>query len=250
MRAWGTAAALSALLLAVGVAPAAGAPVATAAKTTCKQHKRTKGKTCTKVVRGPRGPRGPRGVVGPAGPRGDRGEKGETGATGAAGPQGPAGPAGPSGAGGSASSVSASLPGPVSTADDTAFVALGGPTVSVTVPASGLIQVAASAIGDDDDGVLSLFQDGAQMPGQFDAGGACGPDGVLFGTAPSLIPGARWGTPFLFAVVCGGAAGAPSPVLFSTTPGPHTYELRYAYCGCAATQATFRDVRLTVTPLP
>jgi hypothetical protein len=146
-------------------------------------------------------------------------------------------------------SVSGTLAGPVSTSDDTNFVALGGPTVIATVPASGLIQVTASAVGDDDDGVVSLYQDGVQMPGQFDAGGACGPDGILFGTATSLGPGQRWGTPFFFAFACMGAAGAPSPVVFSTTPGPHTYELRYAFCGCG-TQATFSDVRLTITPLP
>jgi hypothetical protein len=146
-------------------------------------------------------------------------------------------------------SVTGTLAGPVSTSDDTSFVALGGPTVVATVPASGLIQVSASAVGDDDDGVVSLYQDGVQMPGQFDAGGACGPDGILFGTPTSLGPGQRWGTPFSFAFACMGAGGAPSPVVFSTTPGPHTYELRYGFCGCG-TQATFSDVRLTITPLP
>jgi hypothetical protein len=240
------------LMVAVGAVPA-DAATKTQTKTTCKVSKRTHVKRCTKVVRGQKAPRGRTGARGPKGDKGDTGAPGPQGPAGPQGPsgaQGPAGPAGPQGpAGVGVTSVTGTLAGPVSTSDDTSFVALGGPTVVATVPASGLIQVSASAVGDDDDGVVSLYQDGVQMPGQFDAGGACGPDGILFGTPTSLGPGQRWGTPFSFAFACMGAGGAPSPVVFSTTPGPHTYELRYGFCGCG-TQATFSDVRLTITPLP
>jgi hypothetical protein len=44
--------------------------------------------------------------------------------------------------------------------------------------------------------------------------------------------------------------GAPSPVTFQTTPGAHTYELRYAFCGCSGTEVTFSNRRLWVNPIP
>jgi hypothetical protein len=244
MRRIGIAALVAALVVAVGAGPAGAA--SKAPRTTCKVNKRTHVKRCTKVVRGQRGPRGPKGAKGDPGPMGPQGPAGPTGATGATGATGPQGPAGES-----LTSVSATLAGPVSTADDTSYVALGGPTVVATVPASGRILVAASAVGTDDDGVLSLYQDGVQVPGQLSGtGGACGPAGVLFGTAPSVLPNVRWGTPMVVGLGCGGVVGAPSPVVLTTTAGPHTFELRYAYCGCSGTQATFSDVQLTITPLP
>jgi hypothetical protein len=240
------------LMVAVGAVPA-DAATKTQTKTTCKVSKRTHVKRCTKVVRGQKAPRGRTGARGP------KGDKGDTGATGATGPQGPAGPAGAQGPAGApgpqgpagtvGTSVTGMLAGPVSTTDNTTFESLGGPVVTATVPASGLIQVTASAFGSDDDGLVSLYEDGHQMPGQFDSDGLCGPAGALFGTAPSLIPDKRWGTPLIFALACMGAAGAPAPVVFASTPGVHTYELRYAFCGCG-TQATFRNVLLTITPLP
>jgi hypothetical protein len=242
MKRLGLAALVGALLMTVGSAPAADA-----ARTKCKFHKRTKTRVC--VVHGPRGRRGARG---PQGQRGEKGDTGATGATGATGPQGPAGPTGAQGPAGSSAptfpSASSTLAGPVSTSDDTTYVPLGGPSVTVTIPPSGLFQVAASAIGDDDDGLVSLYQDGSQMPGQV-GDGICGVDGALFGTY-TAVPGLRWGTPMNIFGGCLGVTGAPSPVVFQTTPGPHTYDLRYAYCGCSGTQATFSDVRLFVTPLP
>jgi hypothetical protein len=241
------------LMVAVGAVPA-DAATKTQTKTTCKVSKRTHVKRCTKVVRGQKAPRGRTGARGPKGDKGDTGAPGPQGPAGPQGPsgaQGPAGPAGPQGpAGVGVTSVTATLAGPFSTSNAAAFESHGGPMVTATVPASGLIQVSASAVGYDDDGVVSLYEDGVQMPGQLDAGGACGPDGILFGTLPSMAPGQRWGTPLTFvAFTCLSAAGAPSAVVFSTTPGPHTYELRYGFCGCG-TQATFSNVRLTITPLP
>jgi hypothetical protein len=129
-----------------------------------------------------------------------------------------------------------------------------GPAVTITVPPSGLFQVAASAIGNDDDGAVSLFQDGAQVPGQFSGGGVCTPGGMLFATPTQagLIEGIRWGTPMSFVFGCTSTVGAPGPAVFHTTPGTHTFQLAYALldCGCGGTTATFVDPTLTITPLP
>ena len=68
--------------------------------------------------------------------------------------------------------------GTVTTDEENTFVDLGGPSVDVTVPASGLIEVWAQATISD--GVVSLFEDGQQLPGQ-DPNGACSSltDGLL-----------------------------------------------------------------------
>jgi hypothetical protein len=238
MRGAGIAAVAAALLVVVGVVPSGAA-----GKTTCKVNKRTHVRTCTKVVRGPQGPKGTPGTPGAPGEKGEKGDRGD------AGPQGPAGATGATGAPGSGfTTATGTLAGPVSTSNTAGFVALGGPTVTVTIPASGLLQVAASAIGDDDDGLVSLYQDGSPMADQSGAG-VCDLDNSLFGTFTS-VPGLRWGTPMNVTIGCVGTPFAPAAVVFQTTPGVHTYDLRYAYCGCGGTQATFRDVRLIVTPLP
>lgn len=241
MKGWGVAALVGALVLTVGSAPAAEA-----AKTKCKVSKRTKTRVC--LVQGVRG------RTGAPGPKGDKGDTGATGPQGPAGPAGATGPQGPTGPTFAFTSASATLAGPVSATSSAGYVALGGPSVTLLVPPSGLIQVAASAIGSDDDGAVSLFQDGVQVPGQFDAGGLCDPPGMLFGTASGHVgPGLRWSTPMSFPVLgCYGGVGAPGPVVLQVTPGVHTFELRYALldCGCVGTTATFSDVRLIITPLP
>lgn len=129
------------------------------------------------------------------------------------------------------------------------FVSLaGGPSVQVTVPSSGLIEVWAQATINGD-GAVSLFEDGKPLAGQSEL---CSPDeevGVLFS-----VPNA--GEPIAVSTPTGGGAGlcgtlgAPGPVLFQTTPGTHTYELRYASCGCGDPNepVTFSDRRLFVGP--
>jgi Collagen triple helix repeat (20 copies) len=186
---------------------------------------------------------------------GKTGKPGKTGAPGAAGTQGPGGapgqtgPAGPAGPSGTPwTSSQASLAGPVTTTNDTAYVPLGGPTLTTTIPPSGLFQVTASTLNDDDPGAVSLYQDGVQMPGQIDSGGQCGPDGDLF-TAFAATPPTRFGTPAAPGAADCAVIGPAGPVLFQTTPGVHTYELRYAMLG-GGSQATFIDVRLLVTPIP
>jgi hypothetical protein len=181
------------------------------------------------------------------------------------GPAGPVGPAGPAGASPSAPFF-AEAAGAQSTDEDLQFVQLaGGPTVDVTVPqatnapaGTGFIEVTASAVIGESSGGVALFEDGAPMPGQSDyelcQGLAPGP--VLF-VSPDLSGSGfgshAYGTPAAPDPVAGGcsSSGAPSAVVFETTPGAHTYELRYAYCGCdpPPADATFSERKLWVTPL-
>ncbi|HST37894.1 MAG TPA: hypothetical protein VLK58_00220 [Conexibacter sp.] len=215
---------------------------------------------------GAQGPAGPAGTAGATGPAGTNGRDGATGPLGPVGPGGPAGPDGPEGPEGPEGppGVAAGVPryAIVTTAESTSsetYVQLTtpGPSVTVTVQASGTIQVAASAEAADDDGAVSLYEDGVQMPGQapgdLDEGtGPCsGPNGVLFDApvgSTGGIPG-PYGTPGGLNFGFCAAIGAPGFVTFQTTPGRHTYELRYAYCGCAGTQVTFSNRKLWVYPI-
>jgi hypothetical protein len=127
----------------------------------------------------------------------------------------------------------------------------GGPSVSVTVPSSGLIEVWAQARVFNE-GAVSLYEDGAPLEGQ---AVFCSPDedaGVLFAVAVEVGEPLTVSTPAAGGVGICGSLGAPGPVLFQTTPGTHTYELRYASCGCEdpAEVAGFADRRLFVAPRP
>jgi hypothetical protein len=192
-----------------------------------------------KAAQGPAGPAGPAGASGPAG------EAGAAGPAGATGPEGPAGAVGPPGPAGTAAIAFAEQAASVST-DSSEYVALGGPSVEVDVPASGLIEVAAQATLPDgsDDGAVALFEDGDLMPGQATD---CGPSGAVALFSLSSFGGETVGGTPATLPMCA-TLGAPAAVRFVTTPGPHTYELRYALC-CTGT-ATFEDRRLWVTPLP
>ncbi|HEU5061570.1 MAG TPA: hypothetical protein VFT79_00275 [Solirubrobacterales bacterium] len=133
-----------------------------------------------------------------------------------------------------------------------AFVARpGGPTVTVAVPPSGLIEVWAQArvFGE---GAVSLFEDGKPLSGQTTF---CSPDedtGVLFAVSAEAGEPITVATPAAGGIAICGSLGAPGPVLFQTTPGTHTYELRYASCGCEdpAEAAGFTERRLFVAPRP
>ena len=147
----------------------------------------------------------------------------------------------------------------VSTTEVNNYVDLGGPSVTVTVPASGLIEVWAQAAITD--GAVSLYEDGQQVPDQdpddnclnFITGGPPPapppPGGPLLAAAGG--PEITLATPgdVQFFGYCG-STGAPSPVLLHAgSAGQHTYELRYASCGCGP-QADFSDRTLTVAPRP
>lgn len=170
-------------------------------------------------------------------------------ARGPAGPAGPAGPVGPTGAtgpaGAGAAIAFAEQAASVST-DSNDYVALGGPSVEVDVPASGLIEVAAQATLPDgsDDGAVALFEDGSLLPGQATDCGPAGSDALF--SLSSYGEDTVGGTPATLPMCA--TLGAPAAVRFVTTPGRHTYELRYALC-CSGT-ATFENRRLWVTPLP
>jgi hypothetical protein len=135
-----------------------------------------------------------------------------------------------------------------------AFVKLsGGPSVTVTVPPTGLVQVWGQALVDSDaggaDAAVSLYEDGQQVAGQAECGET---KGVLFAGAaldePELV--ATPAVPNLNGTC--GSLGAPAPVLFRSTSGEHSFELRYASCTCtgASEKVTFSQRRLVVQPLP
>jgi hypothetical protein len=139
--------------------------------------------------------------------------------------------------------------GTVTTGEENAYVDLGGPSVTVTVPASGLVEVWAQvAVGDD--GALSLFADGQQVPDQDPNDFCTDPPGGLLAN-PSGAGKLTLATPNGANVFGCGSLGSPSPVLFSASPGEHTYELRYADCGCdPGIDAEFSSRMLTVAPRP
>ena len=164
--------------------------------------------------------------------------------------------AGGGGAAGAATTF-AQTAGSASTSSTSEYVSLGGPSLSVTVPqaanapqGTGLIEVAAQARIADDAGGVALFQDGSSMPGQSDVcDQVVGTPGPALFTSTDGLSG-TWSTPATLVVTgnCG-STGPAAPVLFVTTPGTHTYELRYAFCGCAGSDATFSQRKLWVTPL-
>jgi hypothetical protein len=144
----------------------------------------------------------------------------------------------------------------VTTTEENTFVDLGGPSVTVNVPQSGLIEVWAQVTTID--GAVSVYEDGQQLPDQ-DPNDLCSGSG---GTAPpqgALISGAGLGPPPItlstgtgaaFAGLCG-STGPPSAVLLKTSPGLHAYDLRYASCGCFPPDpAEFSDRTLSVAPRP
>ncbi len=133
------------------------------------------------------------------------------------------------------------------------YVALeGGPSVTVDVPASGLIEVW-SQVTFEGEGAVALFQDGSLMPGQSEF---CAPEeegfALMAAFAGEIGEPITLATPSSFVFgpffACG-SLGPPAPVLFETTEGEHTYELRYKYCGCEEeVTAGFSQRRLYVGP--
>jgi len=162
--------------------------------------------------------------------------------------KGATGPAGPAGT--SAPAIQSGLAAGAVTTESETFTQLpGGPKVTVTVPSSGLIEVWGQATMSDA-GAVSLYEDGQQMPGQneFEFCVNAGSGGALFAAGGIGPPGAATlGTPSPSGFC--GTEGAPGSVLFQTTPGSHTYELRYELleCGCAP-EVTFTDRLLRIAP--
>ena len=154
-----------------------------------------------------------------------------------------------------AEAVSARQNGIVSTASETSYVSLGGPQVTATVPASGLIEVWASVRFEDPaDGVVTLFEDGQEIeiPGQEGICGTADLDSSLLTAQLGGGSAITLSTPpaLLFFGGCGTLGGVPGPVLFEREPGEHTYELRYADCGCDPGPAAFSNRSLIVAGRP
>lgn len=190
-----------------------------------------------------------------SGPKGERGPQGERGPRGQAGPRGPEGKP-PAFARGRAAAT-------VSTSDASSYQDLGGPTVTVNVPASGFVEVGASAFMSGQAGAISLFDvtdagNPAPVPGQSDVcddvSGA--PDGVgLLFTSPGDDFDGTFSTPAVPNILgfCGSSGGPSTVLLGPLSPGEHELQLRYAACGCGdgpAGQASFKDRRLWVRPAP
>jgi len=165
------------------------------------------------ALKGNRGPQGPPGLNGTNGTNGSNGTNGTNGQP------------GPPGIAFVTSTVAASETTTSTTPTD---LATPGPSVTVTVPASGLIEVFAEVEinGGASTGVVTLEEDGSVLQGQsFNCGIASLTGGILDGTASSSAPtGTAPGQ-------CNGNAtggGPPSGLLvFHTTPGVHTYKLVY-----------------------
>jgi hypothetical protein len=136
------------------------------------------------------------------------------------------------------------------TTSSESYVSRGGPTVTVTVPKSGLIEVWAQFnTNDADGGAVSLYEDGEQVPGQADCdpdvhnslvlveGGGSDPGNPVTASTPAAVDVALGCVTF----------GAPGPELFHRPPGEHTYELRYADpCPCVG--SVFSNRLLRVAP--
>lgn len=136
------------------------------------------------------------------------------------------------------------------------FEAKGGPSLQVTVPSSGLIEVWAQVDArNEEGGAVALYEDGNKVPGISNTE-LCGDDAVLVDATNLFGLGdasefTTVSTPPVFSLVGCGSAGAPGPVLLSRPPGPHTYELRYSECSCpGAGDAEFRNRVLRVAPRP
>lgn len=153
--------------------------------------------------------------------------------------------------------ASGSAPGLVATgASFGEYEQLGGPSVRVTVPDSGLVEVWATAEVGEEGGAIGLYEDGRKMTG-ISGPVSCGAPGQEDGSA--LIDFQGGGEPGEFVSVATppvpgvflgcASAGAPAAVLLSSPAGTHTYELRYSQCSCG-TGAEFRNRVLRVAPRP
>jgi hypothetical protein len=145
--------------------------------------------------------------------------------------------------------------GAVSTEDESYVQLPGGPAVSLDVPSSGLIEVWAQ-VTFAGEGAVALFEDGQRMKGQSEG---CAPEiassALLASNVFSPLPHAL-STPSSVTLLEGGGfeffcgvEGPPAGVLFQTSPGRHTYELRYQFSGCGCEpEVTFSERLLRVAP--
>jgi hypothetical protein len=138
--------------------------------------------------------------------------------------------------------------GSVSTAVETDYVSLGGPSVTVDVPSSGLIEVWAT-VRFEQDGAVALYEDGQRVPipGQEGICTGGGPLEDALISAEGLAPITLSSPPSYsdLGLGCGVAGAVPGDILLQRAPGTHTYELRYAdVCGCSPAEFSNRTLRV------
>jgi hypothetical protein len=128
-----------------------------------------------------------------------------------------------------------------------------GPTVNVTVPDSGLIEVYAGALFESD-GAIGLYEDGNLVPMQQQGactGGSPAPDDALLSQLTGFAP-LYLSTGSILPVfgICGNFGDAGATLLLKRPPGAHTYELRYSDCGCPGGQLDVSNRTLSIAPRP
>lgn len=166
------------------------------------------------------------GTPGPTGPKGDTGAKGD-----------------PSGSGGKVAVNDVVI------ASSSSFQPGGGPSITLEVPEAapgvGMVEMAARAdlSGDEKVPYIGLFEDGEPVPAL-----------VCEGTTGAILKGQ--GTPPWNGIVvtapgntCGSTEGdlnktGQGVVLFQTTPGQHTYTIRYSASASGNGFVIFSKVRL------
>jgi hypothetical protein len=167
---------------------------------------------------------GAKGETGAAGPAGVAGPTGATGAAGTPGTVGQRGEQGPSGL----VSQSASLAGPLKTGSSNP-VELGGPSVTVNVGPSGLVEYWATATISSTGGTAEV---------------------VLFGPSGYAPQLQNSGLPVTLYTMPGSDNGTnifnPGPSTWQVGPGRHTFTLEYAD---TAGEGTFSEVELVVIPV-
>jgi len=143
------------------------------------------------------------------------------------------------------------------TTDKDTYQNLGGPSLTVEVPPSGLVDVYAQVSLDVNQGAVALYDGASPAPGQDPSvcgpQGPGGPPGIIFAD-PTSVPVATLpvavGTGTTPGIIQCGTLGPPTPLLFQLSPGTHTLSLRYASCGCAGGDPEFSDRKLWASPRP
>jgi hypothetical protein len=205
--------------------------------------------------------RGKTGRTGKTGPRGATGAAGQRGATGGAGPQGAigpkgdpgaTGPQGAAGANGVGAYVTGTVAGPLSTSSASA-TDLGGPSVTLTVPPSGLVEIYAgeASAGTGGHSDVFLYEDGNPVAGVECDGSS---PGLIIADDPPTSPPttiSTTGTSYNATTPpCGtDGGGVPTSLTVHAGSGSHTFKLEYAIGG-GPYSTTFTDSFLSIAPRP
>jgi hypothetical protein len=186
---------------------------------------------------------GPRGLAGTPGTTGKNGSTGATGATGNNGASGATGATGATGPSGVAFTTSFVATKETINSTTPADLPSPGPSVTVTAPASGLVQVYAEArlLTGADFAVVTLAEDGNVVPTQpfcTSASPSFSQRGILESAGLTTFP---------FATVPGTCSTSEigGLLIVHTAPGVHTFKLLYS---AASTNNSVQDRLLAVAP--